>query len=183
MAMPDFTIDVRHIWGAISPQSGDYQNRQSLLDTLAQFDEHDQAMLMTIALAGDPDQAPPRPGEEIRTDFESRLARLVAAMGEGEAVRYMCITILNRLLALCRRDPPLDWTFETTYDDNPGDIAQIHRRVITESAKRVFYNHQYSRRELYKRFVSDCEWLFCSAYSETDSIRVAYYGEQPLRLL
>jgi hypothetical protein len=181
MPMPDFTIDVRHAWGAISQHRVDEQNRQPLLDTLAQFDEHDQATLMTTALAGDPDQAPPRPCQDIRADFESKLARLIDVMGEGEAVRYVCITILNRLLALCRRDPPLDWTFETTYDDNPGDIAQIHRRVITESSKRVFYNRQFSRRELYKRFVSDCEWLFCSAYSEADSIRVAYYGEQPLR--
>jgi hypothetical protein len=182
MAMPDFTIDVRHAWGAISQHSEDCQNRQPLLDTLAQFEEHDQATLMTIALAGDPDQAPPRPCEEIRADFESRLTKFVEVIGEGEAVRYVCITILNRLLALCRRDPPLDWTFETTYDDNPGDLAHIHRRVITESSKRVFYNLQYSRRELYKRFVSDCEWLFCSGYWAADSIRVAYYGEQPLRL-
>jgi hypothetical protein len=180
--MPDFTIDVRHAWGAISQPCADCQNRQPLLDTLAQFDEHDQATLLTIALAGDPDQAAPRALEEIHADFEAWLARLIEVMGEGEAVRYACVTILNRLLALCRKDPPFDWTFETTYDDNPGDIAQIHRRVITESSKRVFYNRQFSRRELYKRFVSDCEWLFCGAYSEADSMRVAYYGDQPLRL-
>ena len=182
--MADFTIDVRHAWGAISQDSWEYDSplRQPLLDAVAQFDEHDQATLLTIALVGTPDHAPPRPNTEIRQDFESWLAKLIEAMGEREAVRYVCIRTLNRLLALCRQDPPFDWTFETTYEDNPDDVGQIHRRVITESSKRVFYNRQNSRRELYKRFINDCDWLFCNGCPEVDALRVTYYGEPPLRL-
>lgn len=176
----DFKIDLRHVWAAIYPVSAeDLLLRESLDIALAEYDEHDRLTLMAIALFGDPEPAADRHPEDVKRAFDSWLDDLTKVMGEREAVRLAGVRILNRLLRLCRQDPPLDWTFETL---ERGDSALIHGRVIMESSKRIFANRQHSRRELYKRFVSDCEWLVAGGHPLCDSIEVAYYGEEPLRL-
>jgi hypothetical protein len=179
----DFKIDLRHAWAAIYPLSpNDALLRQSLDDALAEYDEHDRLTLMAIALFGDPEPSADQPGDEVKGAFDSWLDELIKLMGEREAVRFVGVRILNRLLRLCRQDPPLDWTFETLHETQRGDSGLIHGRVIMESSKRIFANRQHSRRELYKRFVSDSEWLVAGGQPLCDSIEVAYYGDEPLRL-